>query len=224
MTEAIGYSVGVFGGTFDPIHYGHLRAAVEIQQALHLDQIRFVPVGVAVHRKRPQASAAQRLAMVQAALAGQPGLVADEREILRSGPSYTVDTLLDLHTVLPGATLYLLLGTDAFQRFLSWHKPLDILALAHVVVMWRPGGGQIPTRAMAKLLAERCVTDVSELRHAKSGRVIVQTVTQLDISSTVIRAIIAAGGDIRFLVPDAVLTLIQQQGMYKPDIIGNLGA
>jgi nicotinate-nucleotide adenylyltransferase len=131
--------IGVLGGTFDPIHFGHLRPALDCLQALALEEVRLIPLNVAVHRPQPVASSALRLAMLEAAIAGQPGFVADPRELERPGGSYTYDTLISLRAELGDAEpLCLLIGADAFAGFLDWHRPADILDLAHLVVMRRP--------------------------------------------------------------------------------------
>lgn len=206
--------IGIFGGTFDPIHYGHLRPALEMRQALGLEQVRFIPLAVAVHRKQPVATVAQRLAMVRAALSAQPGFVLDDREIRRNGGSYTLDTLNELHREQPGTTWCLFAGGDAFNDFLTWHRPLEILELAHLVVMQRPGAGPPADPALARLSRERRCNDRSELKAAPAGRIFFQRVTQLDISATAIRAELAAGNSPRFLLPDPVLAIIERERLY----------
>ncbi len=132
--------IGVLGGTFDPIHFGHLRPALEMRQALGLAEVRFVPLNVAVHRCQPEASGAQRLAMVRAAVGGEPRFRVDARELQRTGRSYSYETLRSLRSeVGDRQPICLLTGSDAFRDFLSWHRPDDILELAHLVVMQRPG-------------------------------------------------------------------------------------
>ena len=207
--------IGIFGGTFDPIHYGHLRPALEVQQTLGLEQVRFIPLAVAVHRDQPAAGAEQRLAMVRAALAGQPGFVLDDREIRRAGRSYSVDTLGELHREQPDTTWCLFVGGDAFNDFLTWHRPLAILKLAHLVVMQRPGSGGPDDRELARLSAERHWSDPAELRTAPPGRIFFQPVTQLEISATAIRGQIAAGLSARFLLPDPVLKIIERERLYR---------
>jgi len=207
--------LGILGGTFDPIHHGHLRSALEVRQALGLEAVRFIPLAVAVHRSPPVANARQRLAMVRAALAGQPGFVVDDREIRRAGPSYTLDTLADLRRDLPDAGLCLLIGGDAFQGFLTWHRPLEILELAHLVVMQRPGAAPTADPILAHLLAERQRHNPRALSATQAGGIFLQPVTQLDISASAIRTRLAAGNDVRFLLPDAVLEIIRSEGLYS---------
>ncbi|MFM2286880.1 MAG: hypothetical protein RL684_23, partial [Pseudomonadota bacterium] len=131
--------VGLFGGTFDPIHYGHLRTAYELWQSLRLAQVRFLPTGNPPHRESSLASTELRVQMVQAAIAGNEAFVVDDRETRREGLSYSVDTLLDLRREFPDRSLCLLLGMDAFLGMPHWHRWRDIFDLAHVVVAHRPG-------------------------------------------------------------------------------------
>ncbi len=210
--------LGLLGGTFDPIHYGHLRPALEIQQTLGLKQIHFIPLGTAVHRAPPVASARQRLQMVQAAVLEQPEFITDAREVNRTTPSYTIDTLIQLHEERPNAKLCMLLGADAFANFLTWHKYLDILQLAHLIVMQRPNTIAIPKTpkdpALSMLLAERYYQNFQNLGQALPGRIILQPVTQLAISSSAIRNALAFGNSVRFLLPDPVIQIIYNQSIY----------
>jgi len=207
--------IGIFGGTFDPIHYGHLRPALDVQQALGLSEVRFIPLAVAVHRGQPAGSAEQRLAMVRAAIDGQPGFVADDREIRRGGRSYTLDTLTEIHAEHPGAPLCLFVGGDAFSDFLTWHQPQDILRLAHLIVMTRPGSQTNHTGELARLAQERGCQDPAQLGASEAGRILFQPVTQLDISGTRIRQLVGAGKDVRFLLPDAVHDMIRRDKLYR---------
>jgi len=209
--------IGVFGGTFDPIHFGHLRPALDVVQSLGLAELRLLPLKVAVHRPQPLASAALRLQMTRLAVNGQPGFVVDDRELTRDGPSYTVDTLASLREeVGADAPLCLLIGGDAFAGFLDWHRPRAILGLAHLVVMQRPGAPTVRDQALRDEIGRRRVDDSGALRQAPAGRIYFQTVTQLDISSTRIRRMFAAGQSPRFLLPDAVLELLDREQCYGP--------
>ncbi len=131
--------IGIFGGTFDPVHFGHLRPALEVQQALGLDEVRFIPAGQPPHRDMPHATAPQRLSMLQTAIEDQPGFAADEREIQREGPSYMVDTLALLREELGQIPLCLILGYDAFLGLPAWHQWHRLIELAHLVITHRPG-------------------------------------------------------------------------------------
>jgi nicotinate-nucleotide adenylyltransferase len=208
--------IGIFGGTFDPIHDGHLRVALDVVEALDLDEVRFLPLQHAVHRAQPVASGEQRLAMLEAALLGEPRFSADDRELRRGGRSYTLDTLRSLRADLGDETsLCLLLGGDAFSEFLSWHEPQMVADLAHLVVMERPGYS-LPSDASLQMMVERRGTDLkTELRNAPGGKIWFQPVTQLDISATDIRSRIAHGRSPRYLLPDPVLSLIDDHGLYQ---------
>lgn len=212
--------IGVFGGTFDPIHCGHLRPALDCLQALALDQVRFVPLRVAVHRPQPLASAEQRFAMVEAAIEGQPGFLADPRELKRKGGSFSFDTLMSLRAELGAERpLCLLVGADAFAGFLGWYRPTEILSLAHLVVMGRPGPAHLFSAGMSRelkgLLDERGCDRREALAAAPSGCILRQPVTSLDISSTRIRGLIGQGLSPRYLLPDPVLALIEEAGLYR---------
>jgi len=264
--------IGVLGGTFDPVHFGHLRPALEVCQALGLRELRLVPLRCAVHRPQPLASPEQRLAMLRAAVAGEPGLTIDDRELRRPGPSYTFDTLRELRAEQgPKQGLCLLLGADAFRGFLSWQRPEGILDLAHLVVMRRPAlarraraegtrpegvgvppevllseevlvgegrgvetAGGMPRvgqtlrgrarrraalaemdQALANWSRPRLCALAGELATAPAGRIWFQEVTQLEISATRIRQLLAQGRSPRFLLPDAVLDYILAAGLYR---------
>jgi len=208
--------IGVFGGTFDPIHYGHLRPALDCMQSLGLIEVRLIPLKLAVHRAQPKAGASQRLAMVEAAIAGEPGLVADGREVGRLGPSYSYDTLRSLRAELGHARpICLLVGADAFNGFLTWHRPADILALAHLVVMDRPGAPGPEDPLLLDLLAEHGSDAADDLRVTPGGRILRKRVTQLGISSSQIRALFAAGQSPRYLLPESVLAICERDGLYR---------
>lgn len=206
------HTVGVFGGTFDPVHYGHLRIALDALETLGLGQVRLVPLARAVHREQPQTPAALRLAMLQAAVAGRNDLVVDDRELVREGPSYTVDTLHSLRRDLPDSPLCLLLGGDAFNGFADWRDPEGILATASLAVLQRPGHPPPGDPRVRALLAER---RAERLDPARTGRILEVPVTQLDIAASDIRRRIAAGRSADFLTPPAVIDLIERHGLYR---------
>lgn len=208
-------AIGIFGGTFDPIHFGHLRTAFELLQSLRLDELRFVPAGDPPHRDAPLADASSRLAMVRAATADQPGFVVDDREVGRSGPSYTVTTLSELRAEFPDRPLCLIVGMDAFLGLPRWHRWREILDLAHVVVAHRPGWRAPDAGPLGDLLAGRGTARVADLHGATAGRILVQQVTQLEISSTGLRDIIVSNRDPRYLMPDAVRDIIIATGCYS---------
>ena len=212
--------IGVFGGTFDPIHFGHLRSALEICESLDLKEIRFIPCRIPPHRGEPLADPMQRLAMVRAALAGQPDMVLDDREIKREGPSYMVDTLESLRNELNSEPLCLILGMDAFMGLSTWHRWQDLLNLAHLVVMQRPGKSLHDVNSqqaaeVSTLLKNRQVKDVKSLQTRTAGSIFLHPISQLDISASKIRALVAKGKNPRYLLPDVVLQMIKVQKIYK---------
>ena len=207
-------SMGVFGGTFDPIHYGHLRTAFEMLQALRFDEVRFMPCGNPPHRVAPHADAGLRLEMVRVATEGQHGFVVDDRELQRDGPSYSVDTLAALRNEFPLRPLALMIGMDAFLGLPKWYQWREILQLAHIVVAHRPGWRAPDMGPLGELLADRGTHRIGDLHEAKSGQIFIHDVTQLEISSTEIRELVAAGRDPRFLMPDAVREVIEKSGCY----------
>jgi nicotinate-nucleotide adenylyltransferase len=210
--------IGVFGGTFDPIHLGHLRTAYEVLNEFGLEEMRFVPCRVPHHAKAPSAPADLRLQMVRKAVEAEPGFSVDERELNREGPSYSVDTLESLRADFPGRTLTLLIGLDAFLAFNSWHRWQDIMQLAHIVVARRPGSEIARSGPVGELL-DHCVTrDASDLRRASAGKIIVHTVTQLEIASSSIRAMVGRGVDPKFLIPETVGRIIEESGCYASHI------
>lgn len=206
--------IGVFGGTFDPIHYGHLRTGYELLRKLRLSEVRFLPCARPPHREQPVADPLQRLAMVQMATAGQPGFVVDDRELHREGPSYSVDTLIDLRSTWPERPLCLIVGMDAFLSLPKWHKWRQVLELAHVVVAHRPGWRAPGIGALGELLMDRGTGRVEDLHEHRAGKIYIHAVTQLEISSSALRALIAEGGDPRFLMPDGVRDVIDKSGCY----------
>ncbi len=201
--------LGILGGTFDPIHYGHLRPALEVCEALGLEQLRLTPLKDPPHRGAPHCTPEQRLALVQAAAAAEPRFVVDDRELRRAGKSYTLLTLESLRAELgPDTPICVLLGADAFAEFDTWHRPEAVLRQAHVVVMTRPGAAPPP------LHPDRYVTEPAALGRRAGGCIWFHDVTPLDISATAIRRGLRAGRSPRFLLPEPVLDLIRQQGLY----------
>lgn len=207
--------IGVFGGTFDPIHYGHLRSAFEMLQALCFDEVRFVPCGDPPHRGVTFASAEQRLELVRLAVSAQEGFTVDDRELRRDGPSYTIDTLFELREEFSERSLGLIVGMDAFLGLPGWHRWDEILATAHIVVAHRPGWKAPDIGVLGDLIAERGTHRIEDLHDDTHGRIHIHAVTQLEIASTEIRELVAAGRDPRFLMPDAVRDHIIDTGLYK---------
>jgi nicotinate-nucleotide adenylyltransferase len=206
--------IGIFGGTFDPVHLGHLRPALEILDALALDQLRFIPTGHPPHRDMPVASAVLRLAMLKAALAEERRFHVDEREITRTKPCYTVDTLAELRQEYPDAALLLVVGMDAFLGFPAWHQWQRLFELAHVVVAHRPGWTFTGEGVLGQAVTARLTASVTDLTRAEQGRILLQPVTQLEISATQVRDCIAAGRDPRYLVPEVVREILLESKCY----------
>jgi nicotinate-nucleotide adenylyltransferase len=206
--------MGIFGGTFDPIHYGHLRTAFELYQLLGLPEVRFMPAGNPPHRETTIASNALRLRMVEVAVSGQPGFTVDDRELRKTSPSYSVETLGELRAEYPDRPLCLVIGMDAFLGLPNWHRWRELLDLGHLVVAHRPGWRAPDTGTLGELLARRATAQVSDLHETTAGRIYIHAVTQLEISSTEVRALIAAGRDPRFLMPDGVRDIILDTGCY----------
>ncbi|MGH8566617.1 MAG: nicotinate-nucleotide adenylyltransferase [Gammaproteobacteria bacterium] len=208
--------LGILGGTFDPVHHGHLRLAIEMAEALDLAEVRLVPLYLPPHREPPAAPAALRLCMLNAAVADTPPLTVDDRELRRARVSYTVETLAELRGDLPGRPLCLILGMDAFAGLEDWRRWREIIGLAHLAVAKRPGSALSPSGPIQGLLLDRHgVPDPSELHRREAGCLLIRDVPALDISASAIRARIAAGRSPRHLLPDAVLEIIESNSLYR---------
>lgn len=207
--------IGILGGTFDPVHFGHLRPALDIHEALALDELRLVPCRVPPHRPLPVASTGQRLAMLRAAVQNYPEFTIDERELDRAGPSYTLDTLVSFRQELGATGLCLLIGMDAFSGLMSWHRWHELIDFCHMVVMTRPGTDVPATGELADFIGIHQVSDAARLATHAAGCVLFQPVTRLEISGTRIRKLLAAGRNAGFLMPEAVIEIIQREGLYQ---------
>lgn len=208
-------AIGILGGTFDPIHLGHLRMALELYEALNLAKVHIIPCFQPVHRKQSVASSEQRLAMVERAIANEPALYADPREIRRGGPSYMIDTLLSMRHDFPDTPLCLLIGIDAFLGFLGWHRWEEILDQAHIIIAHRPQY-QLPTAGLiADILQQRLKQEANYIHQHLAGGILIRPITALEISATDIRKQIAMGKNPRYLLPDAVYDYINQFGIYS---------
>ena len=214
--------LGIFGGTFDPVHCGHVALARELRTGLVLSAVRFVPAGDPPHRGRPMAAAQHRLAMVELAIAGEPGLEVDAREVRAARRSYTVLTLEELRDEDPTRTLALIVGADTFLGLPTWHRWREIFALAHVVVVPRPGVALEPALPpeLAPEWVKRYSRDTAALTRARAGAVILQPVTAHPISASAIRERLAEGpagfAAIRGLLPATVLAYIERNQLYLP--------
>ena len=230
MSESKAGALGLLGGTFDPLHIGHLRLALEAREALGLAEVSLIPAGTPPLRAVPQCAAVHRLAMVESALAGIPGFSVDPGEVLAAAgnptPSYTVATL-ERQRRLHGAQrpLVLLLGADAFARLESWHRWRELFELAHIAVATRPGheikvmrsgipGDGAGETALDAEYSARC-GNAADLAGAPAGRIVPFAITALEISASAIRRRLAQGLSVRYLVPDAVLDYIETHQIYR---------
>jgi nicotinate-nucleotide adenylyltransferase len=213
--------IGILGGTFDPIHYGHLRLAEELGESLRLEEVRFFPSGTPPHRSAPAVTADHRLAMTRLAAAGNARFTVDDRELRRAGPGYTFDTLKELRADLGDARpLPLLLGADAFLEFATWHRWREIFGLAHVAVAHRPG---FPVERWAERMPEPLAREYSArlmqqplaIHLSPAGGIVIVPFTALEISATAIRDMLHAGVSPRYLLPGAVLDYIRSHGLYS---------
>lgn len=207
-------AIGILGGTFDPVHCGHLRLALEMLERLELSSVRLVPAPNPRLRDPPQLDAERRVELLELAVADVPGLEVDTQELDRTGPTYTVDTLESLRDELGNAPLCLIVGMDAFRRLDGWHRWPELAELAHIVVARRPGWSTPDSGPVADLLERRVCKRVADLHAAPSGRVMLCDTPWLDISATRVRALIAEGRNIRFLVPDNVMEQIERTRYY----------
>jgi nicotinate-nucleotide adenylyltransferase len=196
--------LALLGGTFDPVHFGHLSAAWEAAEILDAE-VRLVPANVPPHRPPPHASAAERVAMLRAALRGQDRLHLDTRELDRAGPSYTVDTLVALRAERRERPLVLLVGADAFAGLANWHRWRELFELSHIGVLRRPGEQHDLPVVLTAALAGRHTRETRDLQAAPAGRVIELPITPLDVSATRVRERLAAGREPRYLLPSALL-------------------
>jgi nicotinate-nucleotide adenylyltransferase len=212
-------AIGVFGGTFDPIHYAHLRLAEELGERLALAEVRFVPARIPPHRAAPNVTAEHRLAMVRLATRGNPRFRVDDRECHREGPSYTVDTLAELRAELGQARpLMLIMGEDAYLSLTTWSRWERLYDLAHIVVAARPGFDLELERLNAPLAAQtapRLTSRPQDLLPVSHGRVLAADTTPLPISATDIRAHLETGHSARYLLPEEVLAYIRTHHLYK---------
>jgi nicotinate-nucleotide adenylyltransferase len=204
--------IGIFGGTFDPVHYGHLRSALEVKEIFGLSEVRLIPSAQPPHREQPAATTLMRLHMLELAIKDQPGLVIDTRELNRQGASYMVDTLQSLRQELKNEPLLLFIGSDAFNQLKTWHQWPHLFDFAHIVVMTRPG---FTIQNLDDFFKARLATEITELANNTAGKLYFQQITQLDISATAIRNMIAEQQNPGFLLPDNVIAYIRQHKLYQ---------
>lgn len=213
--------IGIFGGTFDPIHIGHLRTAVELRKVLGLNEMRLIPSATPPHRTQPESSAEHRLAMLQIALgsessAPEPGLIADDRELQRDGPSYTWDTLKELRAETgPDTPLCLCIGMDSLIDLNQWHRWYELTDMAHIVVAARPGWHLPKSGEVLDFVRAHRATDIEQLQSTPKGKILIMEMTLLPVSATGIRQALQRGESIRYLVPEKVIDYIRQHQLYS---------
>ncbi|MFC0267900.1 nicotinate-nucleotide adenylyltransferase [Kushneria aurantia] len=209
--------IAMFGGTFNPVHNAHLRAAVELRDAFELDALHMVPAHLPPHRDAPGVSSRDRFEMLRLGIDDTPGLIADDREIRRDGPSWSVETLRSLREHYGSdCRLMMVLGHDAFLGLPDWHRPRALFEQAHVVVIGRPHSDSLGNAALESLIDDRVVRSSAELmRHPAGGVLFFDATTPMSISSTDIRHRLAAGGCARYLLPPAVERYITARGFYR---------
>lgn len=212
--------IGLLGGTFDPVHFGHLRMAQELAEALQLDEIRFIPAAIPPHKTATFSSAKHRAAMVGLAIAHNPRFSLDERELHRSGASYTFDTLQSLKEELGQDTsLVLLMGSDAFIKLNTWHRWQELLTLCHITLVQRPisptSSKETLPEVLETFLNDHYTENGADLHAHASGFITMQKVTALDISATQIRSILTKNQSARYLMPDSVIDYILAQHLYQ---------
>jgi nicotinate-nucleotide adenylyltransferase len=208
----------MFGGTFDPIHHGHLRLAVELRECFGVASVALVPAHIPPHRERPGATSAERLHLLEIAIKGETGLVIDDRELSREGASYSADTLRQLRHELGEQTpLAMVVGTDAFAAFDQWHEWRDIPSLAHIIVVSRPGAELDQASEAGRLLESRAAQEPSQLLTRPAGLCLALDLPLLAISATGIRERIQTGRSPRYLLPDLVWREIQSKRLYRGD-------
>ena len=207
-------TLGILGGTFDPVHAGHLRFAERARGRLGLDAVALVPAGVPVHRRPPRATAEQRRTMLAAAVHGRGGLYVDGRELAGEGPRWTIDTLASFRAECVRRPLCLLLGADQLRVLDTWRRWRELTDYAHLVAVRRPGAGWPRTGNVSRWAQARRCDEPGELRRRPAGCVLMMDLPAFDVSSTVVRERCAAGKDFGDLVPEAVREYIQREKLY----------
>ena len=215
MNNTPSTAIGILGGTFDPIHFGHLRPALEIQQALNLQTLYLMPNYIAPHKSKSLISTEQRLDMVKLAIQDTPNLQINSQELLRKSPSYTIDTLKALRQAYPNTPICFIMGMDSLIQFDTWYQYLDILNYCHLIVSHRPGWAPKFNSTISTLLERHKTIIPSELHLNLNGSIYFQKTTQLDISSSDIRNLISKKQCIDFLTPKSVCTYIDEHKCYK---------
>lgn len=210
--------VGILGGTYNPIHYGHLRMAQELAEALNLAEVRLIPSANPPHKDDVTVSAEHRAAMVELAIVDNPLFTLDHCELEREGASFTIDTLIELSESLGGdAALCLIMGSDAFVKLNTWHRWQSLLDYAHIILVQRPSTQpqeKLPSELEA-LLHDHYTDLHDDLMHENTGFITMQPISAQDISSTRVRELLGQEQSVKYLTPDAVVEYIQQHRLYQ---------
>lgn len=204
--------IGLFGGSFDPVHRGHLLAAESVHRQLSLDEILFLPAAQSPFKSRPQTSVDDRRGMLAIAIESSPHFKLDQRELLRSGPSYTIDTLRELVAEQPQSHFYLMMGMDAWAEFENWRDWQEILTLCHLIVMTRP---DYEAASMPLEWRQRQLVSVQEIRQLKAGKLLFVKVPSSTAASRNIRERIQNRGSVENVLPVKVWAYIEAQGLYR---------
>lgn len=217
--QTITPAIGILGGTFNPIHFGHLRMAEELAESLNLHQVRFIPSAQPPHKDTPAISAEQRAEMVQLAIQHHQRFMLDTRELNRQGASYTIDTLLSLRSELgEKASMTLFMGSDAFTQFDSWHRWQEIIQHCHIALVQRPqlsGHQHGLSKMLETFMHDHYSENSDEMHRTPSGIITMRQVTALDISSTAIRRALQGRQSVHYLMPDSVIDYIENHQLYR---------
>lgn len=212
-------AIGLLGGTFDPVHIGHLRPAIQILEQLELAEVRLLPNYIPPHRASPDSAPSHRLAMVRLAATQTPALTVDDRELKRDRPSYTIETLIELRRELPDTPLCFLMGMDSLCSLDRWHRWQELLEHAHLVVSHRPGWQPQFNPVISALYQAHGTRDSEQLQRRLSGCIYLFDNPQLDISSTQIRHLIRLGNNPQYLLPEPVADYIREKGLYQSPVL-----
>ena len=215
MNNQSNQAIGFLGGSFDPIHFGHLRPALEIKDALDLKTLFLMPNHIAPHKRSAHCSASQRLEMVKIAIQDQSEMSVDDRELQRHTASYTIDSLIELKKEYPNTPICFIMGMDSLISFDQWHRYQEILEYCHLVISHRPGWKCEFNETVQKILDTCKTLSVLDLHSLQSGKIFFQKTTQLEISSTEIRHLTSLDSNISYLLPDAVRAYIKNNELYK---------
>ena len=208
--------IGIFGGSFDPIHFGHIKLVLALLEHFDFENIRLVPCQLSPHKKNTYASAKHRLAMLNIVTSTNEKLIADDRELRRPGVSYTIDTLRELREEL-GTTqaIVMIVGVDAFANICTWHKYAEILSLCHIMLLKRPEY-ELPAEGCEKELYEsHCTDDINKIRETSNGYIYLSNEEKYAISSSEIRHVIASGQQPRYMLPGNIWNYIRRNELYK---------